>query len=79
MDPIFANRIVDGITAKRQQYVGSETAGPSKRPRKKDAAAKPNIRLDREKHATFRTLAMASEIAQRHLIVALNDRSNAFG
>ncbi|XP_036329800.1 uncharacterized protein LOC118741937 [Rhagoletis pomonella] len=78
-DPGFANRIEEGIAAKRQRSAESETARPAKKSRRRDDAAKPNVRLDLEKPTTSRAAAMASEIARRHLIVALIDRSNPLG
>ncbi|XP_036335656.1 uncharacterized protein LOC118746037 [Rhagoletis pomonella] len=78
-DPGFANRIEEGIAAKRQRSAESETARPAKKSRRRDDAAKPNVRLDLERPTTSRAAAMASEVARRHLIVALIDRSNPLG
>ncbi|XP_017488611.1 PREDICTED: uncharacterized protein LOC108376841 [Rhagoletis zephyria] len=78
-DPGFVNRIEEAIAAKRQRSAESETARPAKRSKRRDDAAKPNVRLDQEKATTPRAAVTASEIARRHLIVALIDRSNPLG
>ncbi|XP_054091417.1 uncharacterized protein LOC128923065 [Zeugodacus cucurbitae] len=78
-DPAFANRIEEHIAEKRQRSTEGETKAPTKRRRCKDEAEKLDVRHTDEKPTTSKAAAAVNEIARRHLIVALIDRSNPLG
>ncbi|XP_054091249.1 uncharacterized protein LOC128922887 [Zeugodacus cucurbitae] len=75
----FANRIEEHIAEKRQRSTESEPKAPTKKRKTKDEAEKPKVKRADDKPTTSRAAAASNEVAKRHLIVALIDRSNPLG
>ncbi|XP_054745888.1 uncharacterized protein LOC129250277 [Anastrepha obliqua] len=76
-NPKYANKIEEELAIKRQRSVDSEASGPSKKQKHRHETAKP--KNGDERPTTSKAAAAASEIAKRHLIVALTDRSDQLG
>ncbi|XP_053968925.1 uncharacterized protein LOC128870338 [Anastrepha ludens] len=76
-NPKYANKIEEELTIKRLRFADSEASGPSKKQKHRHETAKP--KNGDERPTTSKAAAAASEIAKRHLIVALTDRSDQLG
>ncbi|XP_054746251.1 uncharacterized protein LOC129250671 [Anastrepha obliqua] len=76
-NPKYANKIEEELAIKRQRSADSEASVPSKKQKHRHETAKP--KNGDERPTTSKAAAAASEIAKRHLIVALTDRSDQLG
>ncbi|XP_054725168.1 uncharacterized protein LOC129235376 [Anastrepha obliqua] len=71
-NPKYTNKIEEELAIKRQCSANSEILVPSKKQKHIHEMAKPK----NEKPTTLKAALAASEIAKKHLIVALTDRSD---